>query len=126
MLLDELKRRRKAKGLSYQDIADITEKNGEAVSMSTVKRVFAAGADIDDFRFQTSILPIARVVLDDDAAGEEPAPGVLADVVDTLREEQIEIYQKELKKVQKSDQFHRLWATIATFILALLIGWWLF
>lgn len=38
--IDELKELRKEKGISYQQIADETEANGEAVSLSTIKHVF--------------------------------------------------------------------------------------
>ena len=71
-LLAKIKTAKEANGLSYQAIVDITEKNGEAVSLSTVKRVLQDGADIENFRYQQTILPIARAVLGINEETEKP------------------------------------------------------
>lgn len=75
-LLAKLRAAREAKGLSYQDIVDITEENGEAISLSTVKRVFAKESDIEDFRYGQTIRPIVRAVLgmDEETKPPEEAP----------------------------------------------------
>uniref|UniRef100_A0AAU8B8S4 HTH cro/C1-type domain-containing protein n=1 Tax=Dulem virus 33 TaxID=3145751 RepID=A0AAU8B8S4_9CAUD len=70
-ILEQLKAVRKIKGYSYQAIADKTEEIGKAVSLSTVKRVFAEGSTLDAFRYDTSIQPIAVVLL---GIGEETEP----------------------------------------------------
>ena len=62
-VLEQLKQARKTKGMSYQDVVDGTEEMGMAVSLSTVKRVFAADSTAADFRWDTTLRPIARVVL---------------------------------------------------------------
>ena len=72
-VIEQLKTVRQEKGLSYQDIVDQCEKNGEFVSLSTVKRVFAADSENAGFRYDTTIQPIARVVLDLDDTEEAPA-----------------------------------------------------
>lgn len=59
-IIARLKVVRAEKGYSYQKIADMTEEIGEAVSLSTVKRVFAEGGS--EFRWAT-IKPIATVLL---------------------------------------------------------------
>lgn len=59
-IVDRLKVVREEKGYSYQKIADMTEEIGEAVSLSTIKRVFKEGGS--EFRWAT-IKPIATVVL---------------------------------------------------------------
>ena len=59
-IVTRLKAVRAEKGFSYQKIADMTEDIGEAVSLSTVKRVFADSGK--GFRWAT-IKPIATVVL---------------------------------------------------------------
>ena len=51
---------KKEKGYSYQKIVDMTEEIGEAVSLSTVKRVFSE--EHHEFRWAT-IRPIATVLL---------------------------------------------------------------
>lgn len=72
-LLQKLRIAREAKGLSYQDIADITEENGEAVSLSTIKRIFQKDSDLEDFRYHQTVRPIIRAVLGMDEETEKPA-----------------------------------------------------
>jgi len=72
-LLQKLRVAKDAKGLSYQDIVDITEENGEAVSLSTVKRIFQKDSSLDDFRYHQTVRPIIRAVLGMDEETEKPA-----------------------------------------------------
>lgn len=72
-LLAKLRAAKEVKGLSYQDIVDITEENGEAISIATVKRVFAKDSDLEDFRYRQTVRPIVRAVLGMDEATEPPA-----------------------------------------------------
>lgn len=71
-IMQKLREAKEAKHLSYQDIVDITEKNGEAVSISTIKRMFAKDSDITDFRYNQTIRPVVRAVLGLDDITEEP------------------------------------------------------
>lgn len=64
-ILDDLRTAKEEKGLTYQDIADQTERNGEAVSVTSIRRVLAKDADPNAFRLKQTIIPIARVLLDD-------------------------------------------------------------
>lgn len=64
----ELKRLRREQGLTYQDIVSQCEANGEAVSLSTVKRVFGRGGEDDSFRV-TTIEAIEKVLRGPDAPG---------------------------------------------------------
>ena len=43
-IIIELKEVREAKGLSFGDILDLMEKNGDYISKSTLSRVFAEGS----------------------------------------------------------------------------------
>lgn len=61
-LILELKRLRTEQGLTYQDIVSHCEAHGEAVSLSTVKRVFAKGSEDGYFRPDTTLNPIAHVL----------------------------------------------------------------
>ena len=72
-ILAKIREAKEAKFLSYQAIVDITEQNGEAVSLSTVKRLFAKDADISDFRYHQTIRPVVRAVLGLDEDTEAPA-----------------------------------------------------
>lgn len=59
----QLKSVRLEKGISYQQIVDQCEANGDYVSLSSVKRVFSSGSEDMSFRYDTTIRPIAKVVL---------------------------------------------------------------
>lgn len=60
--IDELKALRKEKGISYQQIADETEANGEAVSLSTIKHVFSDKYN-HDHDWKNVLRPIANVLM---------------------------------------------------------------
>lgn len=60
----KLKEVREEKGLSYGDILDLMEKNGEYISKSTLSRVFAEGSEEIKFRYEDTIRPIANALLD--------------------------------------------------------------
>lgn len=76
------------KGYSYQKIADMTEEIGEAVSLSTIKRVFADSGR--GFRWAT-IKPIATVVLG--VGFETPEP-------DEKVENQPQMYYAEIEALK--------------------------
>ena len=71
-IMSKLREAKEVKGMSYQDIADITELNGEAVSVSSVKRVFARDSDFNSFRYNQTMRPIIRAVLGLDEATQAP------------------------------------------------------
>ena len=71
-LLVKLREAKEARGLSHQDIVNITEENGEAVSLSSVRRVFDKDAKIEDFRYKTTLRPIIRAVLGFDEENKPP------------------------------------------------------
>lgn len=60
--IEELKDLRKEKEVTYQFIADQTEKNGEAVSLSTIKHVFNDKYEYDH-DWKTVLGPIANVLM---------------------------------------------------------------
>lgn len=62
-VLRQLRIVRKAKKMSYQSIVDATESIGAAVSMSSVRRVFDERFHADDFKYETTLKPIVRVVM---------------------------------------------------------------
>lgn len=61
-IVSQIKEAKKASGLSYQDIVELTEQNGTPVSLSTVKRVFAEDAREWDFRYDSTLNPIAKAL----------------------------------------------------------------
>ena len=60
----KLKEVREEKGLSYGDILDLMEKSGDFVSKSTLSRVFAEGSEECSFKYEETIRPIAKALLD--------------------------------------------------------------
>ena len=60
----KLKEVREEKGLSYGDILDLMEKNGDFVSKSTLSRLFAEGSEECSFKYEETIRPIAKALLD--------------------------------------------------------------
>jgi hypothetical protein len=62
-VLRQLRNVRKAKKMSYQSIVEATEAIGAAVSMSSVRRVFDERFHADDFKYDTTLKPIVRVVM---------------------------------------------------------------
>ena len=63
-IIIKLKEVREEKGLSYNDILVLMEKNGDFLSKSTISRVFADGSEEMSFRYEETIRPIANAMLD--------------------------------------------------------------
>ena len=61
-LIEELKALRKAKDMTYQQIADKTVENGEAVSLSTIKLVFSETRK-HDHDYNNILKPISNVLM---------------------------------------------------------------
>ena len=60
----KLKEVREEKGLSYTDILDLMEKNGDYLSKSTLSRIFAEGSEETNFKYDITLRPIAKALLD--------------------------------------------------------------
>lgn len=63
-IIIRLKAVREEKQLSYGDILEIMEKNGDYLSKSTLSRVFADGSENASFKYEETIRPIAKALLD--------------------------------------------------------------
>lgn len=63
-LIIQLKKVREEKHLSFNDILDLMEENGDYLSKSTLSRVFAEGSEDVSFRYDETIRPIANAILD--------------------------------------------------------------
>ncbi len=63
-IIVKLKAVREEKRLFYNDILDLMEANGDFVSKSTLSRVFAEGSEETNFRYEDTIRPIAKALLD--------------------------------------------------------------
>lgn len=60
----KLKEVREEKNLSFNDILSLMEKNGDFLAKSTLSRVFAEGSEECSFRYDETIRPIAKALLD--------------------------------------------------------------
>ena len=63
-IIIKLKEVRDEKGLSFNDILTLMENNGDFVSKSTISRIFAEGSEESSFRYEETIRPIAKALLD--------------------------------------------------------------
>jgi len=63
-IIIKLKEVREEKKLSYNDILDLMDKNGDYLSKSTLSRVFADNSEEISFRYEETIRPIAKALLD--------------------------------------------------------------
>lgn len=62
-IITQLKKVREENGYSYAKIQEMVEKNGDYVSISTVKRVFEDGSESYGYQFENTLKPIAVAVL---------------------------------------------------------------
>ena len=63
-LILKLKAVKEEKGLSLNKIAELVEANGDFISRSSIQRVFADGSEETSFRYEETIRPIAKALLD--------------------------------------------------------------
>ena len=114
-IIIKLKEVREEKNLSYNDILDLMEKNGDFLSKSTISRVFADGSEEMSFRYEETIRPIANALLDienfedDDNIDTKAMKTLLKYKIQRIEdlESQIEHLQSVLNK-QKVEFFERL------------------
>lgn len=77
-IIIRLKNVRDSKGLSYTDILNLMEANGDYLSKSTLSRVFAEGSEDISFRYEETIRPIANALLDMETIEEDDDQDVQA------------------------------------------------
>ena len=63
-IIIRLKQVRDEKGLSLNNIYDLIENSGDSLSKSSIQRVFADGSEDMSFKYEETIRPIAKVLLD--------------------------------------------------------------
>lgn len=72
-LIKQLKEIKEKNEITYPRIIERMEKNGKMVSLTTLRRVFAANSELnaDAFNYESTLLPIAEVLLN---AEDIPTP----------------------------------------------------
>ena len=102
-----LKQVKEEKNLSLDSIVQLMESNdpGTAVSKTTLSRVFAKGSEDQIFRYETTLKPIANVLLDIESVKSD-------DNIDTkaykailrLKKDLIEELEEKLTKVESEEK----------------------
>lgn len=105
-IIVKLKEVRQEKELSFGDILNLMEANGDYLSKSTLSRVFADGSEDGSFKYEETIRPIAKALLDMETIEDTDNMDVRAmksllkykiQVIEDL-EKQIEILKADLTK----------------------------
>ena len=115
-LIIRLKAVKDEKGLSLNKIADLVEQNGDFISRSSIQRVFADGSENSSFRYEDTIRPIAKALLDieniedDDSLDTATLKTILKykmqrieDLEEQLEKTQAELDNEKLKRHEKID-----------------------
>lgn len=104
-LIVELKKAKTENEVTYPRIIDMMEANGKPVSLTTLRRVFADGSELNagSFNYETTLLPIAEVLLNiEDVPTPEDSPqarqiDALKAVIHCQNEELVRLHElKEL------------------------------
>lgn len=100
-LILELKEVRDKKKLSFTDIAKLMEKNGDYLAKSTLSRVFAEGSEESSFKYEETIRPIAKALLDIETIEDDDDMDVRAmKSLLKYKIERIEELERQLEKAQ--------------------------
>lgn len=116
-LILKLKAVREEKGYSFNDIMKIMEDNGDyPLAKSTLSRVFAEGSEENSFRYEETIRPIAKALLDieeiedDDNIDTRAMKSLLKykierieELEQQLKEVKLELAEEKVKRHEKID-----------------------
>ena len=116
-LILKLKEVREEKGLSYTDIMNLMEKNNDYLSKATLSRVFAEGSEENSFKYEETIRPIAKALLDMETIEDEDDVTVSGlktvlkykmRIIEDL-EKQISVLQSDLdkQKIKYNEKFDK-------------------
>lgn len=100
-IIMKLKEVRAEKQLSLQDILDLMAHNGDYSSKSTLSRIFSDGSEDKHFKYDETIRPVAKVLLDienidaDDTVDEQAVKAILRYKIERIKE--LENQVRELK-----------------------------
>ena len=98
-IIRNLKRVRSEDGLSISEIVKLCEENGESVSETTVKKVFAEGSEAFSFNYESTLKPIINALLDDH---EETAETDMMISVAEFKAAKIKDLESQLERMENS------------------------
>lgn len=97
-IIIKLKEVREEKKLSFQDIINLMEQNGDYIAKSTLSRVFSDGSEELHFKYDETIRPIANALLDIDHIEDDDVLDVIA--MKTL----LQYKDRRIKELEKQIQ----------------------
>ena len=98
-IIRNLKRVRSEDGLSISEIVKLCEENGESVSETTVKKVFAEGSEAFSFNYENTLKPIINALLGDH---EETAETEMMISVAEFKAAKIKDLESQLERMENS------------------------
>ncbi|MBR3022953.1 MAG: hypothetical protein IKH50_01700 [Oscillospiraceae bacterium] len=98
-IIRNLKRVRQENGLSISEIVRICEDSGNAVSETTIKKVFSDGSEALGFNYENTLKPIINALLDDH---EETAETDMMVSVAQFKEAKIQALEAQLTRQEDS------------------------
>ena len=98
-IIRTLKRVRQENGLSISEIVRICEDSGNAVSETTIKKVFSDGSEALGFNYENTLKPIINALLDDH---EETAETDMMVSVAQFKEAKIQAREAQLTRQEDS------------------------
>ena len=111
-IIIQLKKVREERGLSFNDILQLMENNGDYLSKSTLSRVFADGSEESSFKYEETIRPIANALLDideiedDDNVDTVAIKTILKYKIDRIEELEQALEKKELELAEEKIKHH--------------------
>ena len=111
-IIIQLKEVRKEKNLSYGDIMELIEKNGDYLSKSTLSRLFAEGSENDTFSYEGTIQPLAKALLDieeieeDDNTDTKAIKSIMKYKMERIKELELALEKKELELAEEKVKYH--------------------
>ena len=98
-IIRNLKRVRQENGLSISEIVRICEESGNAISETTIKKVFSDGSEALGFNYENTLKPIINALLDDH---EETAETDMMVSVAQFKEAKIQALEAQLTRQEDS------------------------
>lgn len=111
-IIIKLKEVREEKGLSYANIMEMMEKNGDYIAKSTLSRVFSDGSEDLSFRYDETLRPIAKVLLDLETIEEidnldvQAMKSILKYKIDRIEELERQVEQLEASLAKEKVKYH--------------------
>ena len=108
-IIIQLKKVREEKELSYGNILELMEKNGDFTSKSTLSRLFAEGSENETFNYESTIRPVANALLDieeieaDDNTDIRAMKSLLKYKMDRIEELELALAEEKVKYHEKLD-----------------------